>query len=119
MRNLPRTSQPITPPSHHCAQRRSRCQPVVSTYVRERDLPRLIPLWPAEIADTTAEGRLRLIQRLKRALREERRRGIGGDWTYDLRRHAGLSLALKAETETMPLPLTTWAAAPFSRHIPG
>ncbi|MEZ5853483.1 MAG: hypothetical protein R3D67_01585 [Hyphomicrobiaceae bacterium] len=89
-----------------------------SDYDRHRDLPRLLPLWPAEIADTTPEGSRHIIQRLKRALREERRRGIAGDWTYDLRRHAGLSNALKAEMNAMDLPLTSWAAPAFTRHAP-
>ena len=84
-------------------------------YDRARDLPRLLPLWPSEVADRSPEAHHRLLQRLRQALREERRRGLAGDWTYDLVRHAGLYRAWKAEMAAAPLPLTTWAAAPF-RH---
>lgn len=67
------------------------------TYCRRRDLPRLIPMWPAELETSNAEARNKLIAKLRRALREERRRGLAGHWTYDLARHAGLLRAYKAE----------------------
>lgn len=67
-------------------------------YDRERDLPKLTPLWPAEIADRSVAGRARLLARLRRALRDERRRGLAGHWTYDLARHAQLAAAYRAET---------------------
>lgn len=57
---------------------------------RARELARLIPLWPSEIADTSREGRTRLIAKLECALKAERRRGRSGHWTYDLARHAAL-----------------------------
>lgn len=66
-------------------------------YDRARDLPRLVPLWPSEITDQSCEGRLKLIARLERALRGERRRGVAGHWSYDLARHAELLAALKEE----------------------
>ena len=66
-------------------------------YERTRDLAGLLPLWPAEIADDTLEGRQRIVQRLRRALREERRRGVAGHWTYNLARHAALLQAYKHE----------------------
>jgi hypothetical protein len=66
-------------------------------YDRGRDLPRLIPLWPSEIADETPAGCTRLIQKLRRALREERRRGVAGHWTYDLARHFALHCAYRHE----------------------
>lgn len=66
-------------------------------YDRARDLPRLVPLWPSEIADATAAGRARIVQRLRRALREERRRGMAGHWAYDLARHAALLRAYGRE----------------------
>lgn len=47
-------------------------------YDRERDLPRLLPLWPAEVADGSEAGRLVLLNRLRRALRAERQRGLAG-----------------------------------------
>ncbi len=85
----------------------------MSAYDRTGDLPRLLPLWPHEIADTSPEARHRLIQRLRRALREERRRGLAGHWTYNLTRHAGLWRALQAELANLPPPLSTWAMPPF------
>ncbi len=87
----------------------------IAPYERVRDLRGLIPMWPAELADRSPEGCLRIIGKLRRALRQERRRGLAGDWTYDLARHAGLYRALKAELAAMPPPLTSWAATPFTR----
>lgn len=66
-------------------------------YVRGRDLPRLIALWPRELADETPEGSLIILGKLRRALRTERRRGLAGHWSYDLNRHVGLWSAYKAE----------------------
>ena len=66
-------------------------------YVRSRDLPGLISLWPAEIADFSAEGSLLILIKLRQALRAERRRGSAGHWSYDLNRHLGLWSAYKAE----------------------
>ena len=66
-------------------------------YVRIRDLPRLLPLWPHEIAATTNADRAALLARLRRALRAERQRGLAGHWTYDLARHAQLLRAYRAE----------------------
>ena len=67
-------------------------------YVRARDLPRLLPLWPREIASTNAADHALLLARLRKALRAERQRGQGGHWTYDLARHAQLLRAYRAET---------------------
>ena len=66
-------------------------------YVRTRDLPRLLPLWPHELTATTNADRARLLARLRRALRAERQRGLAGHWTYDLARHAQLLRAYRAE----------------------
>ncbi len=54
------------------------------------DLARLLPLWPHELTDMSRAGRTRRCALLQRALRQERQRGLGGDWTYDLGRHAAL-----------------------------
>lgn len=54
------------------------------------DLGRLLPLWPAELAAERKEDRLRLLSRLRRALKDERRRGLAGHWAYDVARHAQL-----------------------------
>jgi hypothetical protein len=68
-----------------------------TAYVRSRDLPRLLALWPHEIEDRSEGGRLRLLARLRRALRAERRRARAGHWSYDLNQHLGLLSAYKGE----------------------
>jgi hypothetical protein len=60
------------------------------------DLGRLVPLWPAELGAERKEDRLRLLSRLRRALKDERRRGLAGHWAYDLARHAQLVEAYRA-----------------------
>ena len=72
-------------------------EPDRQRYLRSRDLPKLIGLWPREIEDISFAGRARLIAKLKRALRDERRRGLAGHWTYDLARHSQLLAAYKIE----------------------
>jgi hypothetical protein len=56
-------------------------------------------MWPCETADRSEAGRLRILARLRKALREERQRGIAGHWTYDLARHHQLLMAYRAEVE--------------------
>jgi hypothetical protein len=68
-----------------------------AAYVRARDLPKLIALWPHELADESPEGRRRVLVKLRRALRAERRRGLAGHWSYDLNRHLGLLSAFRGE----------------------
>jgi hypothetical protein len=68
-----------------------------AAYVRSRDLPRLLALWPCEIEDETEEGGRRLLAKLRRALRTERRRARARHWSYDLNRHLGLLSAYKWE----------------------
>jgi hypothetical protein len=68
------------------------------TYDRKRDLPRLLPLWPSELEAMDLAAHARLLARMRRALRAERQRGIGGHWAYDLTRHAALLRAYRAET---------------------
>ena len=68
---------------------------------RASDLARLVPLWPAEIADTSVAGRARLVATLERALKAERRRGRAGHWTYDLARHAALLRAWRRELASL------------------
>ena len=70
-------------------------------YVRTRDLPRLIALWPHELCDQTSEGSLLILSKLRRALRAERRRALAGHWSYELNRHLGLMTAYKAELGLM------------------
>ena len=66
-------------------------------YARARDLPRLIALWPHELEDESAEECRRVLAKLPRALRAERRRAASGHWSYDLKRHVALVGAYKAE----------------------
>lgn len=63
---------------------------LLRSYDRRIELPRILPLWPHELADESLEGRRNIVCKLRRALRAERRRGIAGHWTYDLSRHAEL-----------------------------
>lgn len=76
-------------------------------YDRRSELPRVLPLWPQELDDESPEGRRRILARLQRALRAERRRGIAGHWTYDLARHVALLRVYRLER----------AAAGSMRHV--
>lgn len=64
---------------------------------REREIARLVGLWPHEIADVSPNGRARLIRKLALVLKAERRRGLAGHWSYDLARHAALVRVLRRE----------------------
>jgi hypothetical protein len=64
---------------------------------RRTELRRLLPLWPHELADESPEGRRRILAKLRRALRAERRRGLAGHWTYDLARHVELLRVYRLE----------------------
>src|SRR5262245_2799834 len=79
---------------------------------------RLLPMWPAELADPSTEGRRRRIAKLRRALREERRRGPSGHWTYDLARHAALYRTYRRElaAEHANLARSAVLPAPTSRN---
>lgn len=68
---------------------------------RRTELARFLPLWPHEIADVSLSGRRRIVQFLARALRQERQRGRGGHWAYDLTRHARLSQLWRAERKAL------------------
>ena len=61
-----------------------------AAYVRSRDLPKLIPLWPRELDDHSPAGCRHVLAKLRSALRAERR-------SYDLNRHLGLISAYKGE----------------------
>jgi hypothetical protein len=66
-------------------------------YDRRTELPRVLPLWPNELVDESEESRLRILARLRKALRAERRRGLAGHWTYDLARHVELLRVYRLE----------------------
>ena len=68
-----------------------------AAYLRARDLPKLIPLWPRELEDYSPEGCRHVLAKLRSALRAERRRALSGHWSYDLNRHLGLISAYKGE----------------------
>jgi hypothetical protein len=68
-----------------------------AAYLRTRDLPKLIALWPRELVDHTPEGCRHVLAKLRSALRAERRRASSGHWSYDLNRHLGLISAYKGE----------------------
>ena len=68
---------------------------------RRQELARLVPLWPAELFDLSIEGRARLVAKLQRALRAERRRGLAGHFAYDLSRHAQLLRSTRAEAAAL------------------
>ncbi len=74
-------------------------------YRRTIQLPKILPLWPREVEDTSAEARMKIIGKLRQALRAERRRGRAGLWTYDLNRHLALLDALAGETAELGKPV--------------
>ncbi len=90
----------IQPVSERCRARsgRIRAQRSPAPPVDHRTaLCRLLPLWPHELEDESVPARLRIIARLRKALRAERRRGLAGHWTYDLARHVELLRLYRAE----------------------
>ena len=66
-------------------------------YERARHLRRLLPLAPEDFSQRDAATTQRILLRLAHAMREERRRGRMGHWTYDLNRHIALAQAYRAE----------------------
>ena len=72
-----------------------------SVLSREARLAALVGLWPHEAGDGSPDARRRLRDRLERALRAERQRGLGGHWTYDLGRHAALLALWREEVAAM------------------
>jgi hypothetical protein len=57
----------------------------------------IIPGGGVDVDRYTAPSSRRLLVRLRKALREERRRGQAGHWSYDLNRHIALAEAHKTE----------------------
>jgi hypothetical protein len=81
---------------HHQGRTRA-IRPPQQAIDRRVALSRLLALWPHELDDESAEARVRVLGRLRRALRAERRRGLAGHWTYDLARHIELLRLYRAE----------------------
>jgi hypothetical protein len=93
-------SLPTNAPHRHSrdtGNRASRSAPAKPPYDRTAQLPKLIGLWPRELADVSEAGTARVVAMLRKALRGERQRGIAGHWTYDLNRHLALIEALREE----------------------
>jgi hypothetical protein len=80
---------------------RAAIAPASMPYDRARDLPRLMPLWPEDLADVNLNARVALVGRLAALLRRERQRGLAGAWGYDLARHRQLLIAWRAEREAL------------------
>lgn len=70
-------------------------------YSRPRHLPRLLHLFAEEAEKLEADQPGILVNKLKAALRAERRRGKSGHWRYSLARHIGLHQALNAEEKRL------------------
>jgi hypothetical protein len=70
-------------------------------YVRSRDLPRLLGVWPQDVAGLRGSDLEGLVAKLERAIRAERRRALARDWTYDLSRHWALIRARDAELASL------------------
>jgi hypothetical protein len=66
-------------------------------YDRRAAIPKVLAVWPHELADDTWAGRVTILAKLRRALRHERSRGIAGHWCYDLARHAELLRVYREE----------------------
>jgi hypothetical protein len=66
-------------------------------YVRGRDLPKLIAVWPKETFDYSIPGTRHVIKRVQRVLRATYRLALSGHYSYSVNRHIGLLSALKAE----------------------
>ncbi len=69
----------------------------LTNYVRTRDLPRLLGLWPEEIARLGEKDLEDIVARLAKATGAECRRGRSRHWGYDLNRHWALVHAHEAE----------------------
>lgn len=94
-------------------------RPPPKAYDRARDLPQLLPTWPADIADVSLGARSKLIERLQTALRSERRAGLAGAWWYNLARHHQLLIAYRAELSALKAasgPMTKAALPTSARH---
>lgn len=72
-----------------------------SRYLRSRDLPRLLGLWPDETANLGEAQLQQIVARLAKSLHAESRRGRSRHWSYDLNRHWALAEAHAAEQATL------------------
>lgn len=65
-------------------------------YERMRDVPRVIPVWPSELADDLI-SRAKLVARIEAALAVNKKRGVEGHWAYSLPRHGALLAVYREE----------------------
>lgn len=70
-------------------------------YKRQRDLPRLLALWPNELRSLTKERLRTIVTKLAKALRVERQKGKSSHWSYDMNRHLALLHAYRAENKAL------------------
>jgi DNA-binding IclR family transcriptional regulator len=73
-----------------------------AAYDRQRDLPKLLRLWPGEVLQLAEADHPRLLAMLRQALRAERQRGVCRSWSYDIARHRALARAVRAESGKEP-----------------
>jgi len=66
-------------------------------YVRERDLPGLLHIFPSELCRLERRNEGVILRKLNQALRAERRRGRAAHYSYSLMRHIALMQAVAAE----------------------
>lgn len=66
-------------------------------YDRKRDLPRLMPVWPDDLADKSLAGRTRILAQLEHYARGLRAAALVNAWHYDLARHRQVLAALEHE----------------------
>ena len=81
------------------ALQRGKTTSLSDTTTRVRDLAHLLPLWTVELNDMSPAGRLKILVKLRRALRTERLNGTNGHWSYDLARHKALLDAYRREVD--------------------
>lgn len=68
-------------------------------YDRERDLPRLMAVWPRELKDYSIPGTETIIAHTQKVLRACYASALRPEtkWAYDMNRHIALLTALKCE----------------------
>lgn len=64
---------------------------------RSRAIARVLGITEADAADTSLNGRLKTVGRLKTAKRVEIARGRTQSWLYDVNRHLNLAVLLEQE----------------------
>ena len=95
--NLAASQSAAAPDAMRVTSTSWRALPSSPRYDRSRDLPRLVRIWPQEIASDDPLVRRHILRKLAAALRAERQRGLAGHWSYDVARHSQLAVAYRAE----------------------